>query len=127
MKVDRRLFLNFDWFLLLLVIGISVIGVLNIYSAGFTFTEPAMKTLYIKQLKWLGIGILFMAVTFSIDYRSITRHAYLIYAISVVLLLLVLVTGYASRGSQRWLALGGFSFQPSELMKITIVLALAKY
>ncbi len=127
MKVDRRLLLNFDWFLLLLVVGIAVIGVLNIYSAGFTFTDPAMKTLYIKQLKWLAIGILFMAITFSLDYRSIARHAYLMYGISIVFLLLVFVAGYVSRGSQRWLGLGGFTFQPSELAKITVVLALAKY
>lgn len=127
MKFDRRLLLNFDWLLLFLALGICVIGVLNIYSAGYTLTDLSLKSLYMKQLKWLGVGFLFMALAFSIDYRSITRYSYVIYLLSVSCLILVLVIGYASRGSQRWLAFGGFAFQPSELMKITIVLAMANY
>lgn len=127
MKFDRRLLLNFDWLLLFLALGICALGVLNIYSAGYTLTDLSLKSLYIKQLNWLGIGIVFMALTFSIDYRSIARYGYVIYLLSIVCLILVLVAGYASRGSQRWLALGAFTFQPSELMKITIILALANY
>ncbi len=127
MKFDRRLLLNFDWLLLLLALGICLIGVLNIYSAGYALSDASLKGLYMKQLKWVGIGVAIMALTFSIDYRTITRYGYVIYLFSVLCLVLVLVTGYASRGSQRWLAFGGFTFQPSELMKITIILALANY
>jgi rod shape determining protein RodA len=50
-----------------------------------------------------------------------------IYGISVILLLVVFAAGYTTRGSQRWIAIGGFTFQPSELVKLTIILALAKY
>ena len=68
-----------------------------------------------------------MAIAFFIDYRFLSRHAYIIYGISIVLLLVVFTTGYATRGSQRWIAIGGFTFQPSELVKLTIILALARY
>ncbi|MBU2251836.1 MAG: FtsW/RodA/SpoVE family cell cycle protein, partial [Proteobacteria bacterium] len=127
MKLDRRLILNFDWTLFILVLIISGIGLLNIYSAGFSLTDSRLTPLYIRQIQWILIGIAGMAVAFLVDYRFFSRHAYLIYGISVLLLLVVLTAGYATRGSQRWIAVGGFTFQPSEMVKLTIILALAKY
>ena len=127
MKFDRRLILNFDWVLLFLALGICVLGILNIYSAGYSLTDTRLKFLYLKQLAWIGIGLFFMAMAFLIDYRSITRHAYIIYIISLITLALVFIIGYSTRGSQRWIGLGFFSFQPSELMKLSMILALAKY
>lgn len=126
-KLDRRLILNFDWTLLLLVLVLSAIGLLNIYSAGLTLTDLRQPPLYIKQIQWIMLGFVAMGFAFFIDYRFLTRHAYWIYAISIVLLLIVLAGGHATRGSQRWIALGGFTFQPSELVKLTVILALAKY
>ncbi len=127
MKFDRRLIMNFDWTLLFLVLSVSIIGILNIYSSGFSLPEPRLKTLYIKQLQWMGISLFFMALAFCIDYRVIVRQAYLIYFVSLLLLILVFIISDATRGSQRWIALGGFSLQPSELMKVAVVLALARY
>ena len=127
MKFDRRLVMNFDWVLLFLVLSVSIIGILNIYSSGFSLTEPRLKVLYIKQLQWMGVSLCFMALAFCIDYRIIVRQAYLIYVVSLFLLILVFMISDATRGSQRWIALGGFSLQPSELMKVTVILALAKY
>jgi rod shape determining protein RodA len=126
-KLDRRLILNFDWTLLTLVLTISGIGLLNIYSAGFTLAGLHQTPLHIKQVQWILIGLVGMALAFFIDYRFLSRHAYIIYGISIVLLLIVFTTGYATRGSQRWIAAYGFTFQPSELVKLTIILALAKY
>ncbi|MEK7827858.1 MAG: FtsW/RodA/SpoVE family cell cycle protein, partial [Thermodesulfobacteriota bacterium] len=126
-KLDRRLILNFDWTLFILVLIISGIGLLNIYSTGFSLTDFRQTPLYIKQLQWILIGLVGMAVAFFIDYRFLSRHAYIIYGISIVLLLVVFTAGYATRGSQRWIAINGFTFQPSELVKLTIILALAKY
>ena len=126
-KLDRRLILNFDWTLLGLVTLLSGIGLVNIYSAGFSFTDIRQTPLYIKQIQWILIGFTGLAITFFLDYRFICRHAYVIYGISIVLLLIVFTNGYATRGSQRWIAMGGFTFQPSELVKLTVILALAKY
>ena len=126
-KLDRRLILNFDWTLFILVLVISGVGLLNIYSADFSLTDFRKTPLYIRQIQWILIGVAGMAVAFLVDYGFLSRHAYIIYGISIALLLLVFTTGYATRGSQRWIAVGGFTFQPSELVKLTIILALAKY
>jgi rod shape determining protein RodA len=127
MKFDRRLFINFDWMLLLVVLCISLIGLLNIYSTGFNQMSARQDFIFIKQIQWIVVGLVFMTAAFCIDYRFVSRYAYLIYGFSILLLLIVFFYGYATRGSQRWILLGGFSFQPSELMKLTLILALAKY
>ncbi|MBA4396182.1 MAG: rod shape-determining protein RodA, partial [Syntrophus sp. (in: bacteria)] len=127
MKLDRRLFVNFDWMLLLLVLCISLIGLLNIYSTGFNQMSAKHDIVFIKQIQWIIVGLVFMTAAFCIDYRFISRYAYIIYGLSILLLLIVFFSGYAARGSQRWIMLGGFTFQPSELMKLTLILALAKY
>ena len=109
-KLDRRLIQNFDWTLFILVLAISGIGLLNIYSSGFSLTDFHQTQLYIKQVQWILIGLVGMALAFFIDYRFLSRHAYIIYGISIVLLLVVFTAGYATRGSQRWIAVGGFTF-----------------
>ncbi|PKN76998.1 MAG: rod shape-determining protein RodA [Deltaproteobacteria bacterium HGW-Deltaproteobacteria-10] len=125
-KFDRRIFQYFDWTLLALVLGICAIGVINIYSAVFSLNEKQIP-LYFKQIQWVLIGLFFMMMVFLIDYRVISEGAYVIYGVSVALLIFVALFGHTANGSQRWIAFGGFSFQPSELMKLTIILALARY
>ncbi len=127
MKFDRRLIFNFDWVLLILVLVISSMGLLNIYSTGFSLSDASQNNLYVKQVQWVIIGLACMAATFCINYRFISRHAYTIYALSLFLLIVVFLYGFATRGSQRWIAIAGFSFQPSELVKLTVILALSKY
>jgi len=127
MKFDRRLFLNFDWTLLILVLLISSIGLLNIYSTGYSLADFKQSHLYIKQVQWIFIGLACMGVAFCIDYRLISGYAYIIYAFSLLLLIGVFLYGDVAHGSQRWIVIGGFSFQPSELVKLTMILALARY
>ncbi|MCL2669504.1 MAG: rod shape-determining protein RodA [Syntrophaceae bacterium] len=127
LKFDRRLALKFDWTLFSMVALIISIGVLNIYSAGFSLMENEQTPYYIKQLQWILIGTVAMSIAFFVDYRFFARHAYLLYGVSLLLLLVVFATGYTSRGSQRWISFLSFSFQPSELVKLTLILALAKY
>jgi rod shape determining protein RodA len=126
LKFDRRIFQCFDWTLLALVLSICVIGIINIYSAVFSSSEIQIPH-YLKQIQWVLLGLVFMIIVFLIDYRIINEGAYVIYGLSVALLVIVLLYGYTTHGSQRWISLGGFSFQPSELMKLTVVLALSRY
>jgi rod shape determining protein RodA len=126
LKFDRRIFHYFDWMLLAFVLSICAIGVLNIYSTGFSSSEGQIP-LYLKQIQWIALGLIFMIIIFFIDYRVIIQYAYIIYGISIALLVLVFIFGYASHGSQRWLGGGIFAFQPSELMKIVIIITLARY
>ena len=125
-KIDRRLFANFDWVLLGLVLLISGIGILNLYSAGYNL-RVTEEHLYTKQMSWILLGLIMMVIAFSVDYHIIIRHAYLIYVVSVLLLFLVSFYGNIVHGSQRWLVIWGFSFQPSELMKLAIIIVLVRY
>jgi len=127
MKIDRRLLFNFDWTLLVLILLISLVGLLNIYSAGYSLDNFRQETLYIKQAQWIVIGLVLMGIVICFDYRFICRFAYVIYAASILLLVLVSLYGYATHGSQRWIILGGFFFQPSELVKLSIIIVHAKY
>ncbi|MDO8786027.1 MAG: FtsW/RodA/SpoVE family cell cycle protein, partial [Syntrophales bacterium] len=127
MKFDRRLFLNFDWTLLSIVLFISFIGILNIYSTGYSLPDFKQSPLYIKQIQWILAGLVFMVIALSIDYRLISDYAYIIHTFAVFLLAGVFLYGTSTHGSQRWIVLGGFSFQPSELVKLTMILALARY
>jgi rod shape determining protein RodA len=126
LKFDRRIFQHFDWTLLALVLGICAVGIINIYSAGFSVGERHIP-LYLKQVQWVLLGLFCMMIVFFVDYRVISETAYVIYGISIALLAVVFLYGYTTHGSQRWISLGGFSFQPSELMKLTIIIALARY
>jgi rod shape determining protein RodA len=123
MKIDRRLIYNFDWMLLLFVLLIVGVGILNLYSAGYGISgEP-----YLKQIRWVFLGLFVMVLTFAFDYRWIARYGYWVHGLAIVLLIAVFAVGAVTKGSQRWINLGGFSVQPSEMVKITLILALAKY
>lgn len=122
---DRRLVQNFDYLLLALVLLIAGMGIVNLYSAGFNRGEGT--PLYIKQMYWLAVGLGLMILTLIYDYRHLEKLGYPIYILSILLLVGVMVAGKTVYGSRRWLLLGPISFQPSELAKIGVILALATY
>lgn len=124
--LDRRLILNFDWPTLVTAFFISAIGVVNIYSSTYPHAG-AVTPLYLKQMYWtvLGFGLAILALGF--DYRTFVRFAYPFYLFCLLLLILVMIFGRSTSGSQRWLQLGFFSFQPSELTKIALILALTRF
>jgi rod shape determining protein RodA len=123
---DRRLIQNFDWLLLGLVFIIATMGIVNLYSAGYN-RAVAGTPVYIKQMYWLGVGLALMLVTLLYDYRHLEKLSYPIYILSILMLVAVMFGGKVVAGSRRWLPLGPFAFQPSELAKIAIILALAAY
>jgi rod shape determining protein RodA len=124
--LDRRLITNFDFGLLLLVLLFAFIGEGAIYSAShFAGSQPS--EIYLKQFYWIAIGVVLLFVTISIHYQTLRRYAYLIYTISIVLLILVAVKGKVGMGAQRWLELGPLTLQPSELAKIALILTLSRY
>ena len=125
-KFDRRIFSHFDWILLAFVLCVCVMGILNIYSTGFSATG-GQTPFYLKQLQWVVLGLMVMMIVFFLDYRVIVQYAYFIYGFTIVLLLLVLLVGSSSHGAQRWLGAGFLAVQPSELMKVVIIITLARY
>jgi rod shape determining protein RodA len=121
--LDRRQFANLPWSFLCLVIAISLIGLTTVYSA----TCTSNPDLFYRQMLWMAIGLLVMICAMIPDYHTIGRYAYVLYAASLVFLVLVMFLGRTGMGAQRWLPLGPFAFQPSELAKISLTLALARF
>jgi len=122
--IDRRLLTHFDWPVLILILIISCIGVLNLYSATFGEVE---SHLYAKQILWIGIGLAFALFITVFDYRFYRDFAYIFYGISLVLLIAVLIYSMINPEASRWIKIGPFFIQPAEPAKITIILSFAKY
>ncbi|MDH5640532.1 MAG: rod shape-determining protein RodA, partial [Nitrospira sp.] len=80
-----------------------------------------------KQLAWIAMGAAAFIVMWTWDYHQIARLAYPAYALVLIMLLFVLFEGRTSKGAQRWIAMGPFSFQPSEFAKLVLILVLAHY
>ena len=117
---------QFDWPLFIAATLIAVLGVVNLYSATSVYSG-ARAELYISQIQWLAIGGALGGVLLAIDYRYLERFGYLLYGVGVFNLILVAVFARDVRGSTRWIEFGSFRYQPSEFMKIFLVIALAKY
>jgi rod shape determining protein RodA len=124
--LDRRLIIHFDFGLLFLVLLLSGIGVGAIYSATH-FGGSSTSMLYLKQLYWIGIGLTALLVAISVHYRTLQRYAYVIYAVSLVLLVIVAIAGKIGMGAKRWLVIGPLTLQPAEIVKISLILVLSRY
>lgn len=122
---DRRLIINFDFFLLISVLTVCLLGVINLNSICSSSTVYA--SLFVKQLYWILIGLGLILLVVNINYITLVQYAYYLHLLSLLLLFLVLFFGKTFFGSQRWLIVGGLSLQPSEIAKITMILALAKF
>lgn len=118
----RKAFEKFHWPLFAVTLAILVLGLFNLYSASYA-TRPSC---FFSQLAWSGIALAIGFLVYAVDYRIYERMAYIFYGIGMLLLLLVLFTRPIA-GSHRWLDLGIFRLQPSELMKLVLILMMARY
>jgi rod shape determining protein RodA len=110
-----------------IVIIIFIIGILNLYSATHAANKVVLGAIYKKQLIMFGVA---MGVGFLVSFirpKNYFRFAYVLYGLNIFALILVLIMGNKALGAQRWLVLGPIRFQPSEMMKISVVLALARW
>ena len=118
---------EFDWVLFWAAAAISFVGLFYLYSATPEKSLSPQNVFY-RQLVWLCIAFLVFWVTLWLDYKFFLHWAYLFYGLNVCLLALVLLTGRATQlGAQRWLGVGSFAIQPSEFVKITLILTLARF
>jgi rod shape determining protein RodA len=115
--------LAFNWVFLCLITCLVCVGATALYSVAGGSLDPWAETHVIRYC--LGLGLLFgVALT---DIKIWIRLAYPVYLFVLILLVAVPFIGVNSGGAQRWLQLGSFNFQPAELMKVALVLALARY
>jgi rod shape determining protein RodA len=120
---ERRLYFHLDWALVIALMTLCAMGVLMIYSAGYSTNA----TLYRAQLYALALGLVAFLVAISIDYRTLADRSHLIYLAMLGLLVYVLLFGIVRGGARRWIDLGFFNLQPSEFAKLGVALVLAKF
>ena len=114
---------NLNYLLIFLLILLSFIGAAGLYSAAEGSYQPWTSRHLIRFYIFL-----IMAVIISvIDIKIIYKYSYLLFILSLVLLISVEIIGVLGNGATRWIKIFGFSIQPSELVKVTIILALAKF
>lgn len=118
-------FRDFDWTLFGFVLLMSIVSVLEIYSATLHTKFHGFHT---KQMMFLAVGIPLMFIVSKIDYHRLIEIAHWAYGISLVSLAAVLVVGRKVLGARRWIALpGGIHFQPSEWVKLVLIVMSARY
>jgi rod shape determining protein RodA len=116
---------------LLLLVPVCIclaIGVVFIYSACFISEDVPVKSLYQKQLIWIAVGAVAHTLISLYDYHRLCRRSWLFYALSLVLLVLVLVWGPPRYGARRWLFVPGvpLGMQPSEFAKLAMIVLAAR-
>jgi rod shape determining protein RodA len=112
-----------NWLLVLLLCLVAGVGFAMLYSAGNGSYSPWAS----RQMLRFGVGLLLMLGVAVVDIRFWYRYAYALYAVALLLLIAVEVAGVVGMGAKRWVDLGLFQLQPSEIMKVALILALARY
>jgi rod shape determining protein RodA len=123
---DRRLIENFDWGFLVVIGLICSVGLVILYSAvtaGYDGTD--LHPLFKKQGVWMATGFCIMMASVVIDFRELDKLNLFIFTICVGLLVSIYLFGHIGGGSRRWLIIGFVRMQPSELMKIALIISLA--
>jgi rod shape determining protein RodA len=117
-------FRDFDWTLLTLVLTLCTISVLEIYSATLHTKYTGFHT---KQMFWIAAGLAAMFLFSKIDYHKLIDFVPWAYAVCLVALVAVKLFGTKVLGARRWIKIGHMQFQPSEWVKLILILAVARY
>jgi rod shape determining protein RodA len=115
---------DYDWWLLAIVFAICGISLLEIWSATHSSRLAGMQW---RQLSWIGIGIVVMLIVSRMDYHAILNRAPILYGLGIIGLIAVLTMGHTRFGARRWLPVLGQFLQVSELVKLVIILVLARF
>lgn len=128
--ISRGGSLRFDWLMIILYIILVAMGWINIYSASLNDSATGffdISQIYGKQMMWIALSVILIIFVLAIESKFYERFASVIYVISLLSLAGLFVFGRTIAGTTAWYDFGGFSIQPSEFVKATTALALAKY
>ncbi len=128
--MESRRWRDYNWPLLVCVVVLLIIGVLALNSATLTAVAvngAPLRTIFPRQIVYIIVGLVVMLLATIFDYQLLSSLARPIYLAMVALLAAVLVIGRVSEGAQSWIAFGERTFQPSEVGKLVLVVALAAY
>jgi rod shape determining protein RodA len=127
MRFDRRLITHFEWVLPLLALAVCALGGATVYSATHVPGTGGFSPLALRQTMWLAGGGAAMLAVLAFDYRRLERSAFVVYILVLAAVLAVPAIGRVGGGSRRWIPLGPVSIQPSEFMKLALVVVLAQH
>ena len=119
--------LGIDYLLLLPVMILLVLGILFIYSSGINTDGVQVSNEYVRQIIWASAGFVMAIFISMINYRGFYRFSIHIYLISLALLLYTLFFGYVISSASRWVRIGSVGFQVSEIVKISVIILLARF
>jgi rod shape determining protein RodA len=117
-------FRDFDWTLLVMVLALCAVSVLEIYSATLHTKYVGFHT---KQLFWIAAGLAAMFIFSKIDYHRLLDAVPWLYGFFLLALVAVKLVGHRVLGAKRWISVGPIHFQPSEWVKLVLILAMARY
>ena len=115
---------DYDWWLLAILAAICTIGVVEIYSATH---GSALAGMHMKQIRWIMAGVVLMFVLSRLDYHAIMDQAPWLYIAGLMALIAVLAVGHTRFGAKRWIPVLGEFLQVSELVKLIIIIVLARF
>jgi len=125
--IKKNEVLKYNYTLLVVIVLLAVIGIIAIYSAGFDPIDKLNNGMYKRQIFWFTTGfVLMMGMTF-INHKILSDYCHYIYAVNLIIIILVAFFAEPIRNTRAWINFGFFSIQPSEFMKISYIIMLAKY
>jgi len=118
---------NLDWKLIAAGLLLSIFGIIVIYAAQYDAATGTSLKFYLRQIIWLFLALCVFALLIHLPLRMIDFVSYLFYAGALLLLVLVLLVGQSKYGAARWFSFGPINLTPSDIAKLALLIALARY
>lgn len=127
LQVEKRsLFNRLDLSFILVIVALNIIGLINLYSATHGPNSVEVESLLISQFMWLGLGWSIFFIVTLVDYAIVMRLGLIVYLLNFGAIVFTTFFGKVALGAQRWIDLGFFKYQPSETMKLALIMLMAK-
>lgn len=123
---ERTIFKRLDLNFIFVILALNVIGLINLYSATHGPNSRDVAPLFVNQIIWLVAGWSVFFITTLIDYSIVAKLAWPVYILNFLAIVFTTFFGKVALGAQRWIDLGFFRYQPSETMKLALIMVLAK-
>ena len=108
-----KIFTSLDYLLLLCILFLTGIGIAFIYSSGFNSDGINVSNEYIKQIIWLGVGLVLLVLVALFDYRRLNKYSFHFFAFMLAVLIYTRFFGRLVNGARSWIGIGDFGIQPS--------------
>ncbi len=119
--------MNTNLLMFITVFLLCISGLVALYSASLHVDAPFFKKVFGKQMLWMIVGLLAILIVFFVQRKLLFDGAFVLYWIGIALIIAPYFIGNSVAGANRWIVLGPFHFQPSEFMKIIVIIGVARY